>query len=144
MSIFPGDCDPGEKSHSHEGGPNGVPSGASSMDSASCSESQSCRVWSRGSKGRCSAEIWVGGAGSCQALSVGGTPQHLQQHPVLSTLPPRGSPQALTLVHGAGFQGVLFDLWGLFSPLLDWQLSHTTSDRSQDYCTVPGMADDGS
>lgn len=35
-------------------------------------------------RGECSAEIWVGGARSCQALSGGGTPQHPQQHPLFS------------------------------------------------------------
>ena len=39
------------------------------------------------------------------------------------------------------FQGVLFDLVGLSSPLLDWQRSDAASDKSQDYFTVPGMAD---
>lgn len=47
-------------------------------------------------------------------------------------------------LHRVVFKRVLFDLVGLFPPLVDWQRSDTAFDKSQDYCTVPGMADAGS
>lgn len=37
-----------------------------------------------------------------------------------------------------------FNLVGLFPPLLDWQQSVAASDKSQDYCAVPGVAGAGS
>lgn len=75
-------------------------------------------------------------------------------HPILSilpeserkTLPSDGSPQALALVPALHSFPCTesFDLAGLCSPLLDWQQSDASSDTSQGYCTVSGMADAGS
>lgn len=121
-----------------------------------------CPVWPRGSKAQCSLSVRVSGARHCQALPAGWTPppprdpQHLhslhppiiRQHNAPTSRQPAGCHfGACTLrlfPHRVVFKGVLFDLVGLFPPLVDWQRSDAAFDKSQDCCTVPGMADAGS